>query len=78
MSRVKEDYLDGSVEICDTTFISLKEVFPNPTKEQIDLWDEEYGDYQNGGVFDEYYYYEQSVEYIRSEMNRHLKNMEVN
>ena len=70
MSRVKEDYLDECVEMCDTTIIELKDVFPNPTKEQIDLWDKEYSDYQNGGVFSEDYYYGLCVKYIRNEMNK--------
>ena len=39
MTKIKD-----SVNCCDISVVELTDVFPNPTKDQIELWNSEYGE----------------------------------
>ena len=39
MTKIKD-----SVNCCDISCVELTDVFPNPTKDQIELWNSEYGE----------------------------------
>ena len=39
MTKIKE-----GVNCCDISVVELTDVFPNPSKDQIELWNSEYGE----------------------------------
>ena len=69
--------IKGSCEFCDMTTIELKDVFINPTKEQIEVWNEEYGKSEIDGVLD-FNYKDLIIDYIRNEIWLWIKAKEMN
>ena len=68
-----KDIIESEVKCYSYTFISLQQIFPNPTKEQIELWNEKFVDEEYEGMITQVYH-SKCIEYIRGMINMYLDN----
>jgi hypothetical protein len=57
MDKLKMKKINNNGMICcDTSTVQLEDIFPNPTEQQIELWNNLYDDGKLEGVLGTYYF----------------------
>jgi hypothetical protein len=65
------------MDCSNTEWISLEEVFPNPTEEQINIWNKSYGGEKDDETICQGIYYDILIDTLQDRIIEHLEEEEV-